>query len=207
VTGDRYAHRIVGGKTWVVPAHEKEGVSERRPPQCAAALKVIRKACKQHRVAVQAGGNWGYWPYCFAEVFDTVYTFEPGHETFACLAANTRHQPNLVRIQAALGDRHGPIGVVVREGSTGSQKVSGPGIFPMMRIDDLELPVCDLIYLDIEGMEVDALKGAVHTISRCQPVVAFENNKNGAQSMIKSFGYHRADANPGSNDELWLPSI
>jgi hypothetical protein len=35
-----------------------------------------------------------------------------------------------------------------------------------------------LIYLDIEGGELPALRGAVNTLALCRPVVAIEINKN-----------------------------
>jgi hypothetical protein len=35
-----------------------------------------------------------------------------------------------------------------------------------------------LIYLDIEGEELKALRGAVETLQHCRPVVAVEINKN-----------------------------
>lgn len=44
-------------------------------------------------------------------------------------------------------------------------------------IDTLELARVDLIKLDIEGMETEALAGAVQTIARCQPIVLVETAK------------------------------
>jgi hypothetical protein len=35
-----------------------------------------------------------------------------------------------------------------------------------------------LIYLDIEGGELDALRGAQETLRRCRPVLGVEINKN-----------------------------
>jgi hypothetical protein len=58
--------------------------------------------------------------------------------------------------------------------TTGNQRVSGVGPIPTMRIDDLALPRCDLIYLDVEGEELNALKGAMETIERCKPVIVYE---------------------------------
>jgi len=45
---------------------------------------------------------------------------------------------------------------------------------PMMKLDDLSLQRCDLIKIDIEGMEFDALVGADETIRRFRPVIYFE---------------------------------
>lgn len=52
---------------------------------------------------------------------------------------------------------------------------SGP-LAQIMTIDDLKLARCNLIKVDVEGMEVDVLAGAVATIERFQPVLFVENN-------------------------------
>jgi hypothetical protein len=52
--------------------------------------------------------------------------------------------------------------------------VSGNGLIPTIIIDDLNLPGCDLIQLDIEGYELNALLGAVKTIKKYKPVLCVE---------------------------------
>lgn len=156
---------------------------------------------------VQAGGNLGVFPKRLAQVFETVYTFEPDAELFASL---TRNAPelNIVKMQAALGCERIPVrmqcsrrdksGRAVHEGLT---HVAGRGTIPTIMIDDLGLPVCDLIYLDVKGWEFFALQGARETVRRCRPVIAVEINRNIAfcghtagelRELIRSFGYiHR----------------
>jgi hypothetical protein len=50
-----------------------------------------------------------------------------------------------------------------------------PGVVPVYRIDDLGLDVCDLIVLDIEGYELEALTGARETLAQHRPVVMLED--------------------------------
>lgn len=133
--------------------------------------------------AVQAGGNLGVFPKRLAEVFATVYCFEPAADLFVMMLKNAPAE-NIVRFQAALGDRHELVGTsrIRRDGKPnhheGITHVVPGGTVPTIRIDDLGLRVCDLIYLDIEGSELDALRGAQETLRRCRPVVAVEINKN-----------------------------
>lgn len=167
----------------------------RREAQLAQALLLLPQYLKGRGVCVQAGGNWGLWPLKFADLFETVYTFEPDAICFTALANNTRHKKNVVRFQAALGYERNQIDLWRDVDTTGNQHVEGPGIYPTLRIDDLALKSCDLIYLDIEGEEVNALQGAEQTIARTRPLVIFEarnslrESAEAAQGFMKSIGY------------------
>jgi len=167
---------------------------------------------------IQAGGNVGLFAKRLAESFATVYTFEPALELFPALCANAP-EPNILRFQAALGDTRGPVRIsgarrCSSRGPTheGLGHVAGPGVVPTLLIDDLALPVCDLIYLDLEGWEWHALKGAVETIQRCRPVLACEVNQNigfygesqdGLRAFIAALGYVRVDQQ--QSDEVFMP--
>lgn len=135
------------------------------------AMAYVRKA----DVAVQAGGNCGVWPVEMAKAFEAVYTFEPDHENFACLTLNTRGLPNVIKMQAALGDARGTVGLIYEDRNCGATRVTGRGNIPVLRIDDLGLRKCDLIYLDIEGKELSALSGARKTIADMKPVIVVED--------------------------------
>ena len=86
-------------------------------------------------------------------------------------------------------------------------------------IDALSLPRVDLIKLDIEGMEMEALAGAQVTIERSRPIVLVESIKAGREPLrahLAERGYKVADA--GMNllaihksdpvaDELQVPEL
>jgi hypothetical protein len=64
-------------------------------------------------------------------------------------------------------------------------------------IDALSLPRVDLIKLDIEGMELEALQGATETIARSRPIFLVESIKAGREnlrSFLHEQGYKVADA-------------
>jgi FkbM family methyltransferase len=136
------------------------------------------------RVAVQAGGNLGCFAKRLSMSFETIYTFEPAPALFPLMCANAS-EGNIVRFQAALGyerefvsmsqTRRDDKATPAHEGIT---HVAGPGPIPTMRLDDLMLPVVDLIQFDLEGSELYALQGSSDTIARCRPVLCVEVNKS-----------------------------
>jgi FkbM family methyltransferase len=150
-------------------------------------------------VIVQAGGNCGLYVKKYAENFKTVYTFEPVSELFECLVHNVPHK-NVIKIQACLGDSHKLVDIKPHEfGNIGGGHVCDGKSIPTFLIDDLELEECNLIQLDIEGYEYNALLGARKTLSKCKPVVCIENcekwlvryntNLNHIETFLYSFGY------------------
>jgi len=153
----------------------------------------------QRRVVVQAGGNCGFYPRQYAQLFDRVYTFEPDWLNFYCLNLNVPDS-NVVKIQSCLGDIHQTVGLSIKSVNRGKNFVDGAGAYPVLRIDDLALDQCDLIQLDIEGYEYYALLGAIDTIKKFHPVITvevwdqlknrFDHNINQKlDDLLKSLGY------------------
>lgn len=128
---------------------------------------------------VQAGGNVGLYALMLAERFAQVVTAEPDDANHACFVKNLEDARDARRIHlryAALGETEGYAKViVVEEGNCGAHRIgpSSEGV-RVLTIDSLNLPACDALFLDIEGFELPALKGAAKTIERFSPVIAVE---------------------------------
>lgn len=164
---------------------------------CMEDISKVIEVSNGRKVAIQAGGNVGLWPREFAKYFEQVYTFEPDHVNFRCLALNCT-APNVVKMQAALGSKHESISLARDLENCGAYFVRGGGSIPVLCIDDLMLDACDLIQLDIEGFELNALEGAVNTIKQHHPVIVVEDKglsekfgtKQGAIGRwLEQFGY------------------
>jgi len=143
----------------------------------------------EKRVAVQAGGAMGMWAKRMAQVFDTVYTFEPNPQSFHCLNHNCPEE-NIVKLQAALGEKPGLVTMAYHEAPNnyGAYMCKRGGIIPTLRIDDLGLERCDLIMLDIEGYELFALKGSVAVIGKYHPAIVLED-----KGCSQKFGYPKGE--------------
>ena len=139
------------------------------------------------RSVIQAGGNCGQLVRELADMFNEVYTFEPDARNFVALTVNTAEFLHVHRFQAALDNEPG-LGVILGEGDTahagrncGALFVANTGPTRTMRIDDLGLKNCDLIFLDVEGSELRALVGGEATIRASQPTVIFESKGHGTK--------------------------
>jgi len=209
---------------WLVPSSdiEQNGFRKffkRKTSDVEMAVEASIPHMKQKRTCLQAGGYIGIWPTMLSGVFDRVITFEAQETNYRCLLHNTLGLDNITVIpRCALGKDNTlmvgmePWGV----DHLGTSRIIPNGNIPTVCIDDLELDDVDLIWLDIEGSEYDALVGAIDTIERCRPVIGFEdrglNTRFGYSAgacpigFLESFGYKETNR-PYPSDVLMIPPL
>ena len=163
---------------------------------------LVLNACKHFDVVVQAGGGCGMYPRLLAQRFKYIYTFEPNYLNFFCLTNNCP-MSNIFKMQAALGNENKMVGMCFRDSNYGESVIVDEnmienkmlkgelqGTIPMLRIDQLGLWKCDLIWLDIERYEIYALRGAVETIKKFRPTVVVEcGDLHGIPEFMESLNY------------------
>jgi|688.fasta_scaffold06958_10 FkbM family methyltransferase len=160
-------------------------------------------------VMIQAGGNCGFILSTFVPYFNNIYTFEPDPINFYCLNQNVT-APSVIKMQCCLGKESTPVAVQhlqrgIGEGiDIGGVHVSGVGFTPTIVIDKLNLQACDLIQLDIEGYELNALLGAVETIKKYKPVLCiefcenwlnrYEATSDSVETLLVELGYKHVES-------------
>lgn len=166
-------------------------------------LEFSLNRCRDFRTAIQAGGNVGYWPARMAQRFDFVMSFEPEPETFKILVKNLHYDLDLVNVtirHEALGSAPGRCDV--KPESLGSHTIIQGDKVDVVTIDSLGMEDVDLIQLDIEGYEYEALKGGIETIKKTNPIIqlemrSFAENYGGSDQkiikLLKSLGYKQYD--------------
>ena len=152
---------------------------------------------------IQAGGNCGFLLSKFVEHFNIIYTFEPDPINFYCLNQNVTSQ-NVIKMQACLGNTPSTVKTQQlirpeRLHDIGGVHIAGEGYTPTILIDNLNLSGCDLIQLDVEGYELNALLGSIETIKKYKPVLCiefcekwlnrYESNSNKLFGFINQLGY------------------
>lgn len=162
---------------------ERHGSAETIKGQVVGIEKWLNHV-KGRDVCVQAGGNIGYFPIELSNHFKHVITFEPEPLNYACLAENCKYIANIEYYQAALGENIGSSGIHFDLENIGAHYLKDEGDIEVMTIDSLNLESCDLIALDIEGYEWQALKGAIKTIEKFHPTIVIEMKNHG-----KRYGY------------------
>lgn len=160
-------------------------------------LEMTVSAAAHHGLVVQAGGHVGLWPLQLAVAFDRVLTYEPDPALFECLKKNTAKIERIRAKSLALGATRDYTTMKPHK-KAGSWSIDPAGTVPvaMVSIDeelaDLGWPQCDAIVLDIEGYEVEALRGARETIRRWRPVIHVEElgpHRAASAQFMATIGY------------------
>lgn len=174
------------------------------------AFKTILEG-KGGRNAVHAGAFFGDMLHTLSKCAALVYAFEPVLENFIFAKKNAERLGlrNVILFNAGLGEVDGllPIRTTDKQGrfiGGGSTFNTGPRTeqhvyetAPVFRIDSLPVADVALIELDVEGFELQALKGAVATIERDRPVILIEDNKDNCGDFLVSLGYEFSFATKG----------
>lgn len=163
-----------------------------------AEIELLGQLIKPGHVVLDIGAYIGTHTLSFARMVQPegfVFAFEPQRLPFEFLCANIIMN-NLVHVfpmRVAVSDTPGEILIpVVNPNSPANSaafKISGytqGDTVQKIIIDSLGLARCNLIKVDVEGMENNVIAGARNTIMKFRPVLFVENNGFGdSKNLIK----------------------
>ncbi|RZS97334.1 FkbM family methyltransferase [Cecembia calidifontis] len=179
---------------------------------------VLEKLLKKGNTFIDIGANQGeyaLWAVRKTTASGNVLAFEPMDAVFAQLKENISLNPdysNVIQaIQMGLSDRPGEINLYGKEGSNEGVNTIYPTpehtfLIQKIKLDTLDNQLehlrpgrVDLIKIDVEGAELQVLKGATKCLTRFKPSLIIEINKEACQSagyeaqdileFLKNFGY------------------
>jgi FkbM family methyltransferase len=153
-----------------------------------AEADMFRHFIEPGMTAVEVGANIGAHTLALAGIVGPqgrVLAFEPQRIVFQMLCANLALNgiEHVDAHWAAVGSAPGRITVPRLAGTEranfGGLAVGGEhgDAVRLLTLDNLELPACDFLKIDVEGMERDVVLGARETIRRTRPVISAENDR------------------------------
>ena len=134
---------------------------------------------KQRRVCLDIGAHVGTWCHRLVKLFDEVHAFEPVSQMFSILQENV---PEAKHYPYGLGNEVGKKLIRFDETMTGCSKIADKPAeknqsmleISIKRLDDFNIENVDFIKIDVEGYELDVLKGGEETIEKYRPVILIE---------------------------------
>lgn len=121
------------------------------------------------------GANIGTHSIFYAQ-FGHVHCFEPNPIAFECLKHNMRNTDATLYNLAVGSVEHNIQLTTPEEDNPGTTYTLLGGDIPVIPIDSLNLEQCNFIKIDVEGDELEVLRGATSTILKYKPVMIIECN-------------------------------
>lgn len=167
------------------PRQELDRIVARELRKGETEIHLLPQLVDPTRIAIDVGANRGVWTRQMALLCPEVHAFEPNPKIFAILDA--ARPANSVTYPLALSDRDGGSSLYVPRSARGysNQRATlvpdqQPGVetgivdVETVRLDDLDLPPCGFIKIDVEGHEAAVLAGARATLLRDRPTLLIE---------------------------------
>jgi FkbM family methyltransferase len=160
--------------------------------------ELFRQLVLPGALVVEAGANIGAHTVVFSKLVGPsgqVHAFEPVRLVFQALCANLalNQCTNVFAHQCAASSAPGTLYVpplaIDRRGNFGGtsllDKSDGDPV-AAVAIDSLDLPACNFLKADVEGMEIDVIRGAQRTIEMYRPLLYIENDRQASsQSLLE----------------------
>ena len=142
--------------------------------------------------AIDIGSNIGNHAIEFAKYFKKVICYEPNPRAYDLLATNTKHLKNVEVFNWGVGSKEEYLQLQENINNIGGS--SAKYQIDEKNIVNIEIKPLDndfdslkkvmLLKIDVEGMEIDVLKGAEKIITKFYPLICFEQHKT---DFLKSF--------------------
>ena len=160
------------------------------------------------RVALDVGARKGESWENMCPDFDQIHSFEPRreyHSIFKQMLASRPEYADRSKLHGiALGETVGEVNmfgavIVDKENCPSYALNDRTRIIKQKQLDNFNFENVDYIKIDVEGHELNVLKGGIETLQRCRPVVVIEQNhitedynkgkKFDALHYLRSLGY------------------
>jgi len=139
---------------------------------------------------IDAGANIGNHSLYFAkECKVKVVAFEPDPDNYKLLYENIKEH-NVEAFNIGLGSRQSRMGIEKHYDNMGMNRLITGDEVDVLKLDTFELDNVGLIKIDVEGMEVDVLRGAKKTIEKYKPALFIETNEPRKLLKLLPIGYN-----------------
>lgn len=148
-------------------------------------LSKAKPALDGCRRALDIGANIGNHSIYFSKIagIEEVTCFEPQEHVFGILRRNIELNDlnNVKAVRAAVGEKQGTADIKMHRNTSfhGTVYHEVPdGDVPVVSIDEITPEPVDFIKIDVEGMQMSVLKGAVEVLRRDRPKLWIELRRN-----------------------------
>jgi FkbM family methyltransferase len=150
---------------------------------CEGEYEVFGQILRHGMTVVDVGANIGMHTVCFAELVGAsgrIFAFEPRRARYHVLCGNLAINglSQVAAFQASLASTAGTMMLPrsVDADGAGDEPQASEQV-PTATLDSFDLNQCHLLKVDVQGMELDVLRGASETLAKHHPVLYVANGQ------------------------------
>ena len=140
-------------------------------------LEWCRSRDKKFNTVLDIGAWCGTWSAEFAPYCKKIYAIEPDRTHVECLLKNLSSFDNIELLDYAVGDIETRVSLT-DDDFTQARRIYSIGNILMKTVDSFKFEDVDLIKIDVEGFEMNVLRGANDTLKNCKFLMIELNNNS-----------------------------
>jgi len=127
---------------------------------------------------VDVGAWCGTWTIAMQKYAKNIVCYEPTKLHFKCLQRNVGPYNHVRIYNQAIGNEDGYIKLSKEASTQNTRVLFEQGDTKISKLDSLELSNVDMLKIDVEGLEMEVLKGASKTLENVQYIMIELNNNS-----------------------------
>ena len=143
-------------------------------------------------------GAWcGTWAIAMQQYAKKIHCFEPNKTHYECLQRNIAPYGHIRIYNQAIGNEDGYISLSQESATQNTRVLLEKGETKISKMDSLEIDDIDMLKIDVEGLEMEVLKGASYQLEKIKYIMIELNNNSkryGSSNLeiekhLKDLGY------------------
>ena len=152
---------------------------------------------KKFNLIVDIGAWCGTWSLAMQQYAKNIYCYEPNKVHFECLTRNLSTNSNVRLYNQAIGNEDGFVKLTEETATQNTRVLLEKGETKINKLDSLNLQGVDFVKIDVEGLEMEVLKGAEKTLQNVEYLMIecngnsekYGSTKIDIKEHIKSLGF------------------
>ena len=133
---------------------------------------------KKFNTILDIGAWCGTWSLALQKYAKNIICYEPNKIHFTCLERNLAPYTHVTLQNQAIGNEDGFVRLLEEKATQNTRVLKEQGETIISKLDSLSLPSIDMIKIDVEGLELEVLKGANRTLKDVQFIMIELNNNS-----------------------------
>ena len=141
-------------------------------------VKWCEKNNKKFSLILDIGAWCGTWSVAMQKYADEIYCYEPNKIHFECLIKNLKTFQHIKLHNHAVGNRDGKIKLTSETATQNTRVLLEEGETVILKLDSMDIHNPDMLKIDVEGLEMEVLKGGHKLLENIEFVMIELNNNS-----------------------------